>query len=112
MQDSFLALYALPGYTVHTCIYFSKPPSPLPHHPFTTSEMVGPTDRGKHAYFFPRLIFPLSRNIRFTFQSLVIFSGQMHVICIRNFVTYTGLMKTSIKVTYTDNSRTLSNEIL
>ena len=59
-----------------------------------------------------RTLLPLSRNICFTFQSLVIFSGQMHVICIRNFVTYTGLMKTSIKVTYTDNSRTLSNEIL
>ena len=42
---------ASPGYTVHTCINFSKLPSPLPHHLFTTSEMVGPTDRGKHAYF-------------------------------------------------------------
>lgn len=51
MQESFLTLYALPGYTVYTCIYFSKSPSPLPHHPFTTSEMVGPTDRGKHAFF-------------------------------------------------------------
>ena len=59
---------ASPGYTVHTCINFSKLPSPLPHHLFTTSEMVGPTDRGKHAYFFPRLI-------RFTFQSLVILAN-------------------------------------
>ena len=103
MQESFLTLYALPGYTVYTCIYFSKSPSPLPHHPFTTSEMVGPTDRGKHAYF-----------ISFVTQHMlhVSVTGKMHVICIRNFVTYTGLMKTSIKATYTDNSRTLSNEIL
>ena len=93
MQESFLTLFAFPGYTVYTCIYFSKSPSPLAHHPFTTSEMVGPTDLGKHAYF-----------ISFVTQHMlhVSVTGKMPVICIRNFVTYTGLMKTSIKVTYTD----------
>ena len=37
-------------------------------------------------FFSYRLIFALSGNKCFTFQSLVIFSGQMHVLCIRNFV--------------------------
>ena len=87
----FSYLCALPGYTVY--LYFSKSPSPSPHHPFAASETVGPTDRGKHAYF-PRLIFPLSRNICFTFQSLAIFSGQVHVLCIRNFVNCAGIIQT------------------
>ena len=75
-------------------LYFSKSPSPSPHHSLAASEMAGPKDRGKHAYFFPRLIFPLSRNVCFTFQSLAIFSGQVHVLCIRNFVTWAWLIQT------------------
>ena len=107
MHDSFLTYVHFQDIECIHLYIFQNHPAP---HPTTPSPPQ--TDRGKLAYFFPRLIFPFSRSICFKFQSLVMFSGLMHVICIRNFVTDTGWMETSIKVTYADNSRTLSNEIL
>ena len=69
----FSYLYALPGYTVYMSVFFLKinqplsPPPPTPTHP---ARRDGPPDK---PWNFPRLIFPLSRNMCSTFQSLVIF---------------------------------------
>ena len=56
-------------------------PSTPPPCPRPTNLRNGPPDK---LWICPRLIFPLSRNMCSTFQSLVI-SSQMHVLCIRNF---------------------------
>ena len=88
----FSYLYALPGYTVYMYTFFSKSTSPSPHHPLPPPARLknGPPDK---PWNFPRLIFPLSRNVCFTFQSLVIFQVRCMFFAQRNFFTYAGLCK-------------------
>ena len=66
-------LYALPGYKAYMYIFFPKSTSPSPH-PRPARLRNGPPDK---LWNFPGLIFPLSRNMCSTFQSLVI----VHVRC-------------------------------
>ena len=79
MQDSFLTYMHFQDIQC-TCIYFFSKINQLPitpHPPPAASEMVRPTNRGTQHV----LHVPVTGNI----------SGQMHVLCIRNFVTYAGL---------------------
>ena len=82
MQDSFLTYMHFQDIQC-TCIYFFSKINQLPitpHPPPAASEIVRPTNRGTQHV----LHVPVTGNI----------SGQMHVLCIRNFVTYAGLMQT------------------
>ena len=81
MQDSFLTYVHFQDIQC-TCIYFFSKINQLPitpHPPPAASEMVRPTNRGTQHV----LHVPVTGNI----------SDQMHVLCIRNFVTYAGLMQ-------------------
>ena len=88
----FSYLYALPGYTVYMSVFFSKnqpAPQPTPTAPYPTRP---PRWSARQTVEFPTsyisfvtrhvLHVPVTGNI----------SGQMHVLCIRNFVTYAGLL--------------------
>ena len=91
----FSYLYALPGYTVVHVYIFSKnqpapqptpmpPPHPRPPQKWSALQTVEfPTS---HVSFVTQHVLhvPVTGNI----------SGLMHVLCIRNFVTFAGLMQT------------------
>ena len=84
---------APPGYTVYIYIFFLKSTSPSPHPP-TPHARLPQKWSARQTVEFPKsrssfvmqhvLHVPATGNI----------SGQIHVLCIRNFVTYAGLMQT------------------
>ena len=100
----FSYLYALPGYTEYTFFsksnhFFQNQTAPHPTHPplpppppHIARLRNGPPEQ---SWNFPRLIFPLLRNMCFMFQSFIIITFQvrcMFFAFIRNFVTYAELI--------------------
>ena len=88
----FSYLYALPGYTVYMSVFFSKnqpAPQPTPTAPDPTRP---PRWSARQTVEFP------TSHISFVTQHVLHvpvtgnISGHMHVLCIRNFVTYGGLL--------------------
>ena len=86
-------------WTVDLCRIFFLPMCTFQNHPAPHPTTPSPPQKWSARQTVENmrtfsLIFPLSRNICFAFQSLAIFSGQVHVLCIRNFVTWAWLIQT------------------